>query len=81
MGTRIYTDPPRFIKGHSIVLAVTTAAAASTVVNYFWMRSQNRKKDVIEREYSERNEVHPHIASNASLEDLQDQHISFRYIL
>jgi hypothetical protein len=81
MGTRVYTDPPRFIKGHSIVLAVTAAAATSTMINYFWMRSQNRKKEAIEKEYTERNEIHPHIATNATLEDLQDQHISFRYIL
>jgi hypothetical protein len=80
MGTRVYTDPPRFIKGHGIVLSITTVAAISAMVNFLWMRSQNQKKDRTEKEYAERNEIHPHILSNATLEDVQDQHISFRYI-
>lgn len=81
MGTRIYTEPPHFIKGHAIVLTFNAVALISSALNYFWMRSQNRKKDRIEREYAERGEVHPHILKNATLEDVQDQHISFRYVL
>lgn len=81
MGSRIYTDAPRFIKGHSIVLAFNVLGAISVVLNSLWMRHLNKQKDQIEREYAERRERHPHIAANATLEDVQDQHIYFRYVL
>ena len=81
MGTRIYTNPPRFFKGHSIVLAFNVIAGIGTLLNAFWMRRENRRKDCIEHEYAERNLLHPHIVDNATLEDVQDQHISFRYIV
>ncbi|OQU96307.1 hypothetical protein CLAIMM_02409 [Cladophialophora immunda] len=80
MGTRIYTTPPRFVKGHSIVLGFNAVALCSALVCIWWMRRENRKKDLIVQEYAGRNELHPHIASHATLEEVSDQHISFRYI-
>ena len=79
MGTHMYTDPPRYVKGHSVVLAFLVLALLSTVVLLFWMNYLNKEKDRTETEYQERNELHPH--SSKSLEDEYDFHVCFRYIL
>jgi hypothetical protein len=81
MATRIYDNPPRYVKGHSIVLAFNVLAWFCIVFCALWMRYLNRKKDRIESEYTERGEVHPHNGGQLTLEDLQDNHISFRYIV
>ncbi|KAH8699107.1 major facilitator superfamily domain-containing protein [Talaromyces proteolyticus] len=81
MATRIYDTPPRYVKGHSIVLALNVLAGFSIVFCTWWMRRLNQKKDQIVAEYVERGEVHPHVAENLTLEDLQDRHILFRYIV
>ncbi len=81
MGTRIYDTPPRFIKGHSVVLGFNLLAIVCCFSVYLYMRWQNRKRDRIERELAERGEIHPHIAEQLTLEHVQDYHISFRYVL
>lgn len=78
-GTRIYTSPPRFIKGHSILLAFSALSLATVFAVYFIMSRSNKKKDEILTEYEARGEVHPHV--QLSLEDVYDDHILFRYIL
>lgn len=81
MGTRIYTDPPRNIKGHSIVLAFYVVAFTTAIVLMWFMHRENKMKDRELQQYADRNEVHPHIANGVTLEEAQDKHISFRYIL
>ena len=81
MATRIYDTPPRYVKGHSIVLALNVLACFSIMFCAWWMTYLNKKKDRVEAEYAERGEVHPHLAESLTLEDLQDRHISFRYIV
>lgn len=79
MGTHVYTDPPRYIQGHSVLLALMCTALIAVEANIYWMRRCNLKKDRIEHEYCETGEPHPHY--KMPLEEVQDQHISFRYIL
>jgi sugar phosphate permease len=79
MGTHVYVDPPRYIQGHSVVLAFMCSALLAVVFAMLWMRHCNRQKDKIEEEYRSRGEQHPHWQQ--SLEEVQDQHVSFRYIL
>ena len=79
MGTHVYTDPPRYIKGHSVILAFMLLALLSTVFLLSWMHRLNQKKDRTESEYQERSELHPH--ASKSLEEEYDFHIAFRYIL
>ena len=79
LGTHVYTDPPRYVKGHSVVLAILLLALLSTVFLLVWMNYLNKKKDGTEAEYQERNELHPH--ASKSLEEAYDFHVSFRYIL
>ncbi|PYH94485.1 retrograde regulation protein 2 [Aspergillus ellipticus CBS 707.79] len=81
MATRIYTDPPRYIKGHSVVLALNVLALVDVVLLAVWMHAKNRAKERVLRECEVRGEVHPHIRDRVSFEDVQDGHVAFRYIL
>ncbi|KAG9773414.1 hypothetical protein KCU88_g5793, partial [Aureobasidium melanogenum] len=78
MGTRIYTNPPRYLGGHGTVLGVFTLGAVNVAAAYFWMRYQNNKKERILNDYAHRGQIHPHIAEMRTLEQLEDDHISFR---
>ena len=78
-GTHIYTDPPRYVKGHSIMLGMIVISLSAACANLSAFSRANKRKDLIEKEYLERGEVHPH--HSKTLEDVQDDHISFRYIL
>ena len=79
MATHIYTDKPRYIRGHSITLGFFCMAIISTVSLWLWMRHLNLKKDREVAAYAARGELHPH--TSRSLEEEYDFHISFRYIL
>ena len=81
MGSRIYTHPPRFVKGHATVLSLNIVALFCACALYFWMGYLNKKKELIQADYVARGELHPHIATNATLEEVGDEHISFKYIL
>ena len=79
MGTHVYTDPPRYIKGHSVVLGLMLFALLNAVALLLWMKHLNQKKERVDNEYRERGELHPHLSR--SLEEEYDFHQSFRYIL
>jgi len=79
MGTHIYDRPPRFIKGHAVLLGFILLAIFNASVLIWWMNKENQRRDAEEQAYRDRGEVHPH--ASLSLEDVQDFHISFRYIL
>ncbi|KAK5381971.1 hypothetical protein LTR20_007951 [Exophiala xenobiotica] len=81
MGTRIYDNPPRFIKGHATVLSLNVLACGTVLAAYFYMKGINKKKERIEKEYAERGEVHPHIAHGTTLDEVGEDHIGFRYAL
>ena len=79
MGTHVYDGPPRFVKGHAIVLGFELYGilCASTLILY--MRYLNKRKDAIVQEHTSRGEAHPHM--ERSLEEESDLHLGFRYIL
>lgn len=77
--SQVYTDPPRYLKGHGVMLAFLSFSLINTLAVYLWMKQQNQKKDEIELDYRERGVAHPHYST--SLEDEGDRHIKFRYIL
>jgi hypothetical protein len=79
MGSNVYTDGPRYIKGHSIVLAFHLLAIANAVALIIWMKRVNIQKDRILADYAARGDAHPHIGR--SLEDEFDGHVNFRYII
>ncbi|KAJ9629151.1 hypothetical protein H2204_008940 [Knufia peltigerae] len=79
LGTHIYDQPPRFIKGHAILLGFQVYSIFCAAMLMWIMSRENKRRDAVEREYRERGEVHPH--ASKSLEELQDLHISFRYVI
>ncbi|KEF59000.1 uncharacterized protein A1O9_03843 [Exophiala aquamarina CBS 119918] len=79
LGSHVYDTSPRFIKGHAIALGLLLSGLITCCLSIFWMHSANKKKDNELREFEERGESHPH--RTKSLEEVQDYHIDFRYIL
>lgn len=79
MGTHVYDTPPKFIKGHAIVLGFLLTAIITVCLLMWWMHRENKRKDAELREYEERGEIHPH--RGRSLEEEHDYHIDFRYVL
>ncbi|KAK1244209.1 hypothetical protein MKX08_002347 [Trichoderma sp. CBMAI-0020] len=79
MASHIYTDPPRYLKGHSICLAFQVVALLLTCVLWFWMRRLNEKKDQEAEHHRTAGTIDP--KSCLSLEEAYDYHPNFRYIL
>lgn len=77
--SQVYTDPPRYLKGHGVMIAFLSWGLINAIAVRWWMKAENTRKDRIEQEYRERGEVHPHYAR--TLEDEGDAHIKFRYVL
>jgi hypothetical protein len=78
LGAHIYTDPPQFIKGHFIVLAFDLLSLASVVGLWVYMRMLNRQRDRTAENHESSGTIHPDF--HRSLEEVQDNHPSFRYI-
>ena len=84
LGTHIYDGPPRYIKGHSVVLGFLVLSLLCATGLMSWMRWENKRRDEVESEWTEkirRGEAIRHPDEGKSLEETQDYHIGFRYIL
>jgi hypothetical protein len=79
MASHIYTDPPRYLKGHGICLAFQVLGFLSTCVLWIWMRNLNQKKDQEAEDHRTAGTVDP--KSSLSLEEVYDYHPNFRYML
>lgn len=79
MGTHVYDGPPRFTKGHSIVLGFLAFGVICTSTLILWMKWMNRARENRIARYVEQGEPHPHM--ERSLEEEGDGHLEFRYIL
>lgn len=79
LASHIYTDPPRYIKGHAICLSFQALGFLSALAMWIYMRYLNDKKQREAAEHQETGTVHP--LSHQSLEEVYDQHPDFRYIL
>ncbi|KAL7915552.1 MFS general substrate transporter [Trichoderma velutinum] len=79
MGPHVYTNAPRFINGHSIVIGFTCSSIIMASCAYLYMAAENTRRDKVEQQFRERGETHPDM--NQTLEQLCDSHISFRYTL
>ena len=79
MGGYIYTGPPRFHRGFSVSLGMTISAIVLTALLMLWMSRLNKKKEAELREYASEGKTHPH--TGKGLEEVQDFHVEFRYIL
>jgi hypothetical protein len=79
IGTQVYRHPPRYISGHGTLLAFFSLAIVASISNYFYMKSQNRKKEAVAAEWAERGISNPD--SSKSFDELFDYHPDFRYVL
>lgn len=80
-GTHIYDDPPRYIRGHAVMLGFLGLSILLAVVLMVIFSKANAKKERTEQMHLERGDLslHPHMSQ--TLEDVQDDHLFFRYIL
>jgi hypothetical protein len=77
ISTQIYDTPPRFFKGHGILLGLNLIGTASAVLCYFMMKASNKKRDQVAQEWIARGEEDPD--NSKTYEELCDYHPQFRY--
>jgi hypothetical protein len=56
LGSQIYTNPPRFIKGHATLLGLVIVEMAMTASAQLVMASANRKREKVVKKYEARGE-------------------------
>jgi MFS family permease len=79
VASQVYTNPPRYFKGHGTLLGLITLGIAAALTNYRLMLQHNVAKDRIAEEFRQRGEVNP--GSAKGLEELCDKHPDYRYAL
>lgn len=79
LASHIYTDPPRYLKGHAISLSFQILGFLSAFSMWLYMRYMNGKKEEEASRHQAAGTVHP--MSHQSLEEAYDYHPDFRYIL
>ncbi|RFU80358.1 hypothetical protein TARUN_1824 [Trichoderma arundinaceum] len=79
MASHIYTDSPRYLKGHAICLAFQIVAILSTITLWLLMRHLNMKRDEEAQQHQAAGTTDPR--SSLSLEEAYDYHPNFRYVL
>ncbi len=77
--SQVYDGPPRFVKGHAIVLSFLLFGIVCATTLICLMRYLNKHKEAALQRYSSQGEPHPH--REKSLEEAGDHHLNFRYIL
>ncbi|KAJ9610477.1 hypothetical protein H2200_005254 [Cladophialophora chaetospira] len=79
ISTQIYDNPPRYFKGHGILLGFNVLGAISAATCYFLMKRENEKRDQVARDLVARGEQDPD--NDKTFEELCDYHPQFRYKL
>jgi len=79
ISTQIYNEPPRYFKGHGILLGLNVLGTVSAAICYFMMKRENQKRDQIARDFIARGEQDPD--NIKTFEELCDYHPQFRYKL
>ena len=79
ISTQVYTDPPRFFKGHGTLLGLNALGVVGTLIVMRLMSQENKRRAAVEAEFAARGTVNPE--SEKDYEELCDYHPSFRYVL
>lgn len=78
-GAQIYTTPPRFFKGHGVLLGFVAIGLMATFAARTIMVKENERRDEELSQYAQRGEIHPD--EGKTFEETCDSHINFRYVL
>jgi hypothetical protein len=78
LASKIYDKPPRFFKGHGVLLGFLVLTCGQIILLTYLMKSHNKKKDELAAQWEDRGETNPD--ESKSLEELCDDHPSYRYL-
>ena len=83
IGTQVYDSPPRFYKGHGVLLGLYCLALLSCVILYIWCKKMNRERDdiaiTLQNEQEKAGTEVEVVQIKPSFEDLCDYHPDWRY--
>ena len=79
LGSQIYTNPPRFVKGHATLLGLVVWAMIMTVAAEITMKHANQARERVHNGFVERGQTNPD--ADKSLEETCDDHVNYRYVL
>ena len=79
VSTQVYSDPPRFFKGHGTLVGLNVVGVVAVVIKYWIIKRENARRDAVAARYAAEGCAVPD--SEKSLEDLCDYHPSWRYVL
>ncbi len=77
ISTQIYTEPPRYFKGHGTLLGLNAVGVGAALLNYWIMTRENSRRDKTADEYERNGQVDPNSAKD--FEEICDRHPDFRY--
>lgn len=78
MASKIYDKPPRFFKGHGVLLGFFVLTFFFLIALTYLMKRHNKEKDALAQEWEARGEPNPD--ESKTLEELCDDHPSYRYM-
>ncbi|KIW19928.1 hypothetical protein PV08_00503 [Exophiala spinifera] len=76
ISTQIYTEPPRYFKGHGTLLGLNAVGVGAVLLNYWLMSRENARRDKRAEEYARNSEEVPD--SEKDFEEMCDRHPQFR---
>ncbi|KEF53548.1 uncharacterized protein A1O9_10523 [Exophiala aquamarina CBS 119918] len=80
IATQVFDTPPKFYKGNGILLGVFLITLTSTVILYFRLKDQSRKRDVT-AEARREGTASPLSSYIGDFETLCDYYPDWRYLL
>ncbi|KAF2173687.1 hypothetical protein M409DRAFT_61982 [Zasmidium cellare ATCC 36951] len=79
IATQVYTSPPRYLKGHGVLVGLNFVAVVAIAIKSILMKRSNAQRDAADQRFQEEGTADPEMVK--SLEELCDYHPSFRYVL
>ncbi|KAJ5081504.1 major facilitator superfamily domain-containing protein [Penicillium alfredii] len=59
ISTQVYTDPPRFFKGHGTLLGLNALGTVAVLITMWLFKRENRRRDAVATEFAARGETNP----------------------
>jgi hypothetical protein len=81
IGTEVYDQPPRFFKGHGVLLGLYMLAFVASIGLYVWLKAQNKQRDKMAAARIAAGEEDRPMDGEHSFEEMCDYHPDWRYPL